>query len=123
MKWTLTSERPIYWQLMEQIRQQIIKGDYQPGDRLPSVRELAAEAAVNPNTMQKALTGLEQTGLISAQRTNGHFITEDPERIRAMKKQIAQGYAREFLQNMRSLGYSKEQMDLLMQEIEGEEYL
>lgn len=77
MAWELDSDRPIFIQIVERIQMEIISGKYSPGDKLPSVRELAAVAAVNPNTMQKALTELERTGLVYSQRTSGRFITED----------------------------------------------
>lgn len=77
MAWELDSDRPIFIQIVERIQMEIISGKYSPGDKLPSVRDLAAVAAVNPNTMQKALTELERTGLVYSQRTSGRFITED----------------------------------------------
>ena len=77
MPWKLDSNLPIYTQIIEHIQLDIISGLYQPGDRLPSVRDLAAEASVNPNTMQKALSELERSGLLHSQRTSGRFITED----------------------------------------------
>ena len=66
MPWNLNSDRPIFLQIVERIQMDIISGKYKPGDKLPSVRELAAEAAVNPNTMQKAFSELERTGLVNA---------------------------------------------------------
>ena len=77
MAWNLNSERPIYSQIMERITFDIISGIYPPGSQLPSVRALAQDAGVNPNTMQKAMAELERTGLIYSQRTSGRFITED----------------------------------------------
>ena len=81
MAWELDSDRPIFIQIVERIQMEIISGKYSPGDKLPSVRDLAAVAAVNPNTMQKALTELERTGLVYSQRTSGRFITEDAKMI------------------------------------------
>ena len=89
MPWNLDSSRPIYLQIIERVQMDIITGRYQPGDKLPSVRDLAQEAAVNPNTMQKALSELERSGLIYSQRTSGRFITEDKELIHQMKKGLA----------------------------------
>ena len=74
MPWDLDNDRPIYLQLMERIQQDIVAGVYQAGDKLPSVRDLAMEAAVNPNTMQKALSELERNGLLHSQRTSGRYI-------------------------------------------------
>ena len=85
MAWNLDADKPIYAQLMEIIQMQIISGKYQAGGRLPSVRELAAEASVNPNTMQKALSELERGGLVYSQRTSGRFITEDEELLKELK--------------------------------------
>ena len=96
MPWTLNSERPIYAQIVEKIQMDIISGVYAPGDRLPSVRELAAEASVNPNTMQKALTELERTELVYSVRTSGRFITEDTALITQVKEELAAGQAMDF---------------------------
>lgn len=77
MSWQLTADRPIYLQLIEEIELRIVSGMYTVGEKLPGVRDLAAQASVNPNTMQKALTELERQGLVYSQRTAGRFITED----------------------------------------------
>ena len=114
MPWNLDSDRPIFMQILERIRVDIISGRYQPGDKLPSVRELAAEAAVNPNTMQKALGELERTGLVWSQRTSGRFITEDMNMIRELKSSVAQEKIGEFLTQMQTLGYSNEEILALM---------
>ena len=90
MAWDLDNGRPIYAQLVERIQMQIVSGLYPPGSRLPSVRELAAVAAVNPNTMQKAFAELERSGLIVTQRTNGRTVTEDAELIRDIRAGLAQ---------------------------------
>ena len=76
MNWELKSDRPIYTQLLEELKRRIVSGYYQPGDRLLPVRELAQEAKVNPNTMQKALSELERENLVFAVRTTGRYITE-----------------------------------------------
>lgn len=108
MAWTFDSERPIYTQLLEQIRLSIISGIYPPGSRLPSVRELAIDAAVNPNTMQKALSELEQSGLLYSQRTAGRFVTEDTALIEQIRQTAAQEFLSEFMEKMRQLGYQRE---------------
>uniref|UniRef100_UPI00359431E6 GntR family transcriptional regulator n=1 Tax=Acetobacterium sp. TaxID=1872094 RepID=UPI00359431E6 len=89
MKWYIDSDRPIYKQLVEQIELRIISGVYKPGDKLESVREMAMDAGVNPNTMQKALAELERMELVFAQRTSGRFITEDLKVIEEAKKNLA----------------------------------
>ena len=88
MAWNLDSDRPIYAQLLERIQLQIVSGTYGPGDKLPSVRELAAEASVNPNTMQKAFAELERSGLIVTKRTSGRFVTEDKDMITQIRTQL-----------------------------------
>ena len=101
MAWALDSGRPIYAQIIERVQLDIITGHYKPGEKLPSVRDLASEAAVNPNTMQKALSELEQSGLLYTQRTSGRFITEDKELIQRMKTTLATMQVREFIHKMR----------------------
>lgn len=121
MSWTLDNDRPIYLQLMERIQRDIISGVYQPGDKLPSVRDLALEAAVNPNTMQKALSELERSGLVYSQRTSGRFITEDTEMLTQMKKELATEHIQEFFQKMEQLGFSRaELLTLVAKAAEGE---
>mgnify|MGYP001176945019 CR=1 FL=1 len=109
MQWELTPDRPVYLQLIEQIQAGIISGYFKPGDKLPSVRDLAAEAAVNPNTMQKALAELERTGLVYTNRTSGRFITADTELIQNLKKQSAKSQIKEFLDRMTLLGFQPEE--------------
>lgn len=104
MPWNLDDSRPIYLQLMERIQHDIISGVYQPGEKLPSVRDLALEAAVNPNTMQKALSELERSGLVYSHRTSGRFITDDSVLLKKIKNGLAQGYISGFLGQMRHLG-------------------
>ena len=113
MPWNLDSSRPIYLQIIERVQMDIITGRYQPGDKLPSVRDLAQEAAVNPNTMQKALSELERSGL---------FITEDKELIHQMKKELAAAEVSAFVAHMKQLGITPEEIrQLLAETIEEEE--
>ena len=122
MPWNLDSSRPIYLQIIERVQMDIITGRYQPGDKLPSVRDLAQEAAVNPNTMQKALSELERSGLIYSQRTSGRFITEDKELIHQMKKELAAAEVSAFVAHMKQLGITPEEIrQLLAETIEEEE--
>lgn len=106
MAWELDTDRPIYAQLVERIQMQIVSGYYSPGGKLPSVRELAATAAVNPNTMQKAFVELERSGLIITQRTNGRNVTEDEALIRSVKQGMAREHMEAFFSRMKELGYS-----------------
>lgn len=122
MPWNLDSSRPIYLQIIERVQMDIITGRYQPGDKLPSVRALAQEATVNPNTMQKALSELERSGLIYSQRTSGRFITEDKELIHQMKKELAAAEVSAFVAHMKQLGITPEEIrQLLAETIEEEE--
>lgn len=106
MTWDLKADRPIYTQLMEEIELRIVSGLYPPGSKLPSVRDMAAEAAVNPNTMQKALSELEREQLVYSQRTIGRFITQDIALIEKMKSNLAVEKTKEFFEKMNGFGYS-----------------
>ena len=97
MAWNLDSDMPIYAQILERIQRQIVSGEYAPGTKIPSVRELAAQAGVNPNTMQKALSELERSGLVVTMRTSGRVVTEDMEMIKQIRKQLAAEQAAEFV--------------------------
>ena len=114
MAWTLDSDRPIYTQILERIQTQIVSGVYQPGDKLPSVRELAMQAGVNPNTMQKALAELERNGLVMTQRTSGRTVTEDMEMIQKLRRQMAAEQVRDFMKKMQELGFDREDIIALL---------
>ena len=114
MAWDLDADRPIYAQLVDRIQMQIVSGYYPPGGKLPSVRELAATAAVNPNTMQKAFAELERNGLIITQRTNGRTVTEDETLIREVKAGMAKELINTFFTKMKELGCAEsEALELL----------
>ena len=119
MQWQFDAQTPIYAQLVDQIQRMIVTGIFPAGSRLPSVRELAAEAAVNPNTMQRALVKLEEDGLLYTQRTSGRYVTEETERIMEVKRALAEELIRQFVENMNRLGYTREQsVELLKKEEE-----
>ena len=121
MAWNLNSDRPIYAQILERIQMQIVSGVYQPGTKIPSVRELAADAGVNPNTMQKALAELERSGLVTTQRTSGRVVTEDLDMIKETRNQLAGEQVKDFVRRMRELGFDREDIiDLLRKETGGE---
>ncbi|MGB4658559.1 MAG: GntR family transcriptional regulator [Mobilitalea sp.] len=122
MQWDLNSERPVYLQLIEQIQASIISGYYKPGDKLPSVRDLAADAAVNPNTMQKALAELERIGLVSTNRTSGKFITADGQVIVKLKGQSAKSQIMDFLDRMRQIGFQPTETLTLISDIVKNEF-
>lgn len=114
MSWHFTDDRPIYSQLIDQIKIKIITGVYPCGSRLPSVRDMATEAEVNPNTMQKALSELEKDNLVFSQRTSGRFITEDINMIENLKLNLAAEQINGFFNQMEKLGYTKKQaIDLI----------
>ncbi len=115
MTWEFKKDRPIYTQLIEQIEMNIISGLWGPGERLPSVRDLAAQAAVNPNTMQRALSELERDGLLYTVRTSGRFITEDSDMIQKLKDSLAVVEIQEFFENMSKLGFDHTQAILMLE--------
>ena len=123
MSWNLSSDRPIFQQIIEHMELEIVQGVYKPGQKLPSVRELAMQATVNPNTMQRALSEMERMGLMHSERTSGRFITEDVGMIKELKKELAGSEITRFLEQMRRLGYSGEELlDILKEEMcKGEE--
>ena len=121
MPWDLDNDRPIYLQLMERFQQDIIAGIDNPGEKLPSVRDLALDASVNPNTMQKALSELERSGLVYSQRTSGRFITEDDAMLKKMKKDLASEHIHQFFEKMKLLGFGDEEILELIQETIKEE--
>lgn len=121
MLWDFKKDRPIYTQLIEQIELRIISGVYQSGQKMPSVRDLAAEAAVNPNTMQRALTELEREGLLYTQRTSGRFITEDTEMIEKAKSSLATAQMNLFFDSMQAIGYNTLQTLALVEHANKEE--
>lgn len=120
MDWNFRGDLPIYSQLVEQIRLAIISGVFPPGQRLASVRDMAAEAGVNPNTMQRALQDLEREGMVCSQRTTGRFVTEDLNIIEQAKKRYAEEQIRGFLETMKKLGYPREAILALLKEEEKE---
>ena len=121
MQWQFSNEMPIYSQLVEQIKIGIVSGMFPPGERLPSVRDLATEAGVNPNTMQRAMTELERDGLVYSQRTAGRFVTEDHAVIQAAKRDLAQRHIHAFLAAMLRLGYGRGEIISLLEQEHQEE--
>ena len=119
MYYIFDNERPIYVQLVEKIRIEIISGKLKLGERLPSVRELALTARVNPNTMQKALAELEEEGLVYTERTNGKFVTENKELIEKIKKELAKEKVNNYLNDMKNIGIAYEESIKYLQELGG----
>lgn len=121
MDWSFRSDLPIYSQLVERLMRSIVSGAYAPGERLPSVRELATQAGVNPNTMQRAFAELERLELVSSARTAGRFVTEDGARILRAREALARDEVTQFFKNMQSLGFSPAESRQLLQTVEWED--
>lgn len=110
MKWIFKDGIPIYSQIVEQMKLHIASGAYKMGDKLPSVRDLAVEAGVNPNTMQRAFAELERDGLLHSERTRERFITEEENVLGNMKKELGRNFIREMFENMKKLGMSNDEI-------------
>lgn len=117
MGWKFDQNNPIYLQIISHLEYMILAGQYKPGDKLESVRDLATVAGVNPNTMQKALQEMEGVGLIHTHQTSGRFITEDTEAIQRLRREIAEGKAEVFVSELKKLGYSNEEILKIIQEL------
>lgn len=109
MPWSFAPNQPIYTQLIDRLRRAVAAGEYPAGSRLPAVRELAAEAGINPNTVQRAFLELEREGLIYSQRTSGRFVTDDPDAIARARNTLASEQVRQYLSAMRALGFSQDE--------------
>ena len=109
MKWKFRGDRPIYAQLVEQLQRGILSGEFPPGAAVPSVRTLALEAEVNPNTMQRALAELETQGLLHTHRTAGRTVTEDLSMIDRTKMALAQAHIEAFFEGMRDIGIDEKE--------------
>ena len=110
MSWTIDNNKPVYIQLVEQLKSKIISGEFKAGEKIDSVRSLAEDAQVNPNTMQRALSELERENLVFSKRTSGRFVTNDKEKIKSMKKEVASEEIKNLRLNLERLGFSKEEI-------------
>ena len=119
MDYIFDNERPIYVQLVEKLRIEIVSGKLKSGERIPSVRELALTARVNPNTMQKALAELESEGLIYTERTNGKFVTDNKELIETIKRELAKEKVNNYINDMKNIGITYEEAVHYLQELGG----
>ena len=119
MDYIFDNERPIYVQLVEKLRLEIVSGKLKIGERLPSVRELALTVKVNPNTMQKALMELENEGLVYTERTNGKFVTNDKKLIEKLKRKYAEEKVKKYLEDMKDIGISYKEAFKYLQELGG----
>ena len=118
MEWNITAGRPVYVQLMEQLEQALAAGVYPPGSRIPPVRELAADAGVNPNTMQRALQELESRGLLQAQRTAGRIVTAENSELTSLRQKRARQLVQDCLTQLRGLGMNEEEIETLLKEVQ-----
>ena len=107
MNWEFENGVPIYLQLMDGFRQAIASGEYPPGRKLPAVRDLAVEAGVNPNTMQRALAELEREGLVYSMRTSGRFVTEDKKVLATLKRELSDACFAAMYEKLTALGMSE----------------
>ena len=114
MGWNFQNDLPIYTQLVDAIKFSIVSGELLPGARMSTVRDLALEAGVNPNTMQRALQQLEREGLVFSQRSSGRFVTEDVSVIDRARSALAAEYVRRYRDSMASLGFSEDEMRALL---------
>ena len=117
MKWQIDNNRPVYIQLVEQLKVKIISGEIELDSKLDSVRSLAADAMVNPNTMQKALAELEREGFVYSKRTSGRFVTDNTELIENERKNLVKDNVKKTLDTLINLGYTNEEILNLVEEI------
>ena len=118
MEWQIATGRPVYIQLVEQLERAVVTGVYPPGERVPAVRDLAAQAQVNPNTMQRALAEMESRGLLVTQRTSGRTVTSDTALIAKTRQALAASLAQDFLAQAKALGLTREEILALLQQEE-----
>lgn len=118
MDWNITDGLPIWQQLATQLTQAIALGIYPPGGRIPPVRELALEAGVNPNTMQRALSQLESDGLVITNRTAGRTVTQEEAVLLNLKKNLANTAIQNYFTQMSQLGFSPAEAIALLAESE-----
>ena len=110
MPWQFNGKEAVYLQIVSRLRGMILTCQYPPDTQIPSVRQLATEAAVNPNTMQKALICLEEEGLLYSKGTLGRFVTDDKRVLAAAKEKMQKEAVRDWLAQARTLGISKEEL-------------
>ena len=120
MAWKFNDASPIYAQIIESIKHLIINGTYKPGDKLPAVRDLAVEAGVNPNTIQRAFQDLEREELVKSDRTSGRYVTDDQEKIEELKKELSKKYVNDLFENLSQLGMSEKEIKKIVSEWKGD---
>ena len=110
MAWSFKPGIPVYLQVADILCYNIVSGKYPPGTQIPAVRQLAVEAAINPNTVQHAFMELEKRGVIETRGTLGRFVTEDTSLIEESRRKHAQSIVTNFLKTIEHIGYSKEEI-------------
>ncbi len=110
MEWFFKNGIPIYTQIIDEMTMRIASGAYAPGDKLPSVRELAMDAGVNPNTMQKAMAEMERRGLVFSERTSGRFVTQDENVLRKLHEDLARTYLSELTEKLQKIGMDRDEI-------------
>lgn len=118
MNWKFSGDRPVYQQIMALIRGAILRGELPPGGKIPSVRDLAAEAQVNPNTMQRAMTELEREGLLVSGGTSGRTVTENPQVLEQLRDRTLEELARECAEKFMVFGITPTQAAELLLKLE-----
>ncbi len=122
MKWQFKPGIPIYQQIISTIKAGIAAGDLPPGSRVPPVREMAMEAGVNPNTMQRAFSELERDGLLYSVRTSGRYVTEDPEIRKKLRLEMSGEWIAELCAKLAAIGMSREDiLDAVSEQMNGME--
>ena len=117
MEWKIDNNKPVYIQLVEQLKVKIISGEIELDSKLDSVRSLAADAMVNPNTMQKALAELEREGFVYSKRTSGRFVTDNKELIEKERKNLVKDNVKKTSDTLINLGYTNDEILSLVEEI------
>ena len=116
MAWSFTSDRPVYLQIADRIIKSVLSGEYQAGAQIPTVRQLALEAAVNPNTVQHAFAELENEGIIISKGTIGRYVTEDTQVVDICRKKMAEQLVKDFIENIERLSITTEQAIAMIEE-------
>ena len=118
MAWSFSAEKPVYLQIAERITVSILSGKYSPSEQIPSVRQLALEAAVNPNTVQHAFSELEDEGIIVSKGTQGRFVTEEIQIIESCRKKLVKQLFNDFVTKSKELSVTKEELLSIVEEME-----
>lgn len=117
MAWKFSSDKPVYLQISDRIVKRVLSGEYPVGEQIPTVRQIALEAAVNPNTVQHAFSELENEGLIISKGTLGRFVTDDVDVVTACRRKMAEQLAHEFAKNMKELSITRDETINLIGEV------